>query len=84
MSGARWRLHAANFLVPLSELTSGVIALSGVYSTRDFFGKAPDGGIYFNSPLDYPRGLTDELTERLRGRDACPSAAARAPGKGAC
>ena len=42
------------------ELTSGVIALSGVYSTRDFFGKALDGGIYFNSPLDYLAGLTDE------------------------
>jgi esterase/lipase superfamily enzyme len=49
------------------ELTAGVIALSGVYSTRDFFGAALDGGIYFNSPLDYLAGLTDErILERLR------------------
>jgi esterase/lipase superfamily enzyme len=61
--------HAANFVFRFPELTSGVIALSGVYSTRDFFGKALDDGIYFNSPLDYLRGLTDELIlERLRSR----------------
>lgn len=61
--------HAANFVFRFPELTSGVIALSGVYSTRDFFGKALEGGIYFNSPLDYLRGLTDELIlERLRSR----------------
>jgi esterase/lipase superfamily enzyme len=61
--------HAANFVFRFPELTSGVIALSGVYSTRDFFGKALDGGIYYNSPLDYLSGLTDDLIlERLRSR----------------
>ena len=45
--------HAANFVFRFPELTAGVIALSGVYSTRDFFGAALDGDIYFNSPLDY-------------------------------
>ena len=50
------------------ELTRpALIALSGVYSTRDFFGAALDGGIYFNSPLDYLAGLTDEgILARLR------------------
>ena len=77
--------HAANFVFRFPELTSGVIALSGVYSTRDFFGAALDGGIYFNSPLDYLAGLTDELHPRTAAvADACSSAAARAPGKGAC
>ena len=59
--------HAANFVFRFPELAAGVIALSGVYSTRDFFGAALDGGIYFNSPLDYLAGLTDErILERLR------------------
>ena len=59
--------HSANFVFRFPELTAGVIALSGVYSTRDFFGPALDGAIYFNSPLDYLAGLTDErILERLR------------------
>jgi esterase/lipase superfamily enzyme len=59
--------HAANFVFRFPELTAGVIALSGVYSTRDFFGPALGGGIYFNSPLDYLAGLSDEgILEKLR------------------
>ncbi len=59
--------HAANFLFHYPELASGVIALSGVYSTRDFFGSALEGGIYYHSPLDYLPGLNDEaLLARLR------------------
>jgi esterase/lipase superfamily enzyme len=59
--------HSANFLFRFPELVSGIIALSGVYSTRDFFGGALDGAIYFNSPLDYLRGLEDErVLNRLR------------------
>jgi esterase/lipase superfamily enzyme len=59
--------HGANFVFRFPELASGVIALSGVYSTRDFFGPALDGGLYFNSPLDYLAGLEDaEILDRLR------------------
>jgi esterase/lipase superfamily enzyme len=59
--------HSSNFVFRFPELTAGVIALSGVYATRDFFGAALDGDIYFNSPLDYLAGLTDErILERLR------------------
>jgi esterase/lipase superfamily enzyme len=59
--------HSANFLFRFPELVSGVIALSGVYSTRGFFGGALDGDIYYNSPLDYLPGLTDERAlARLR------------------
>lgn len=59
--------HSANFLFRFPDAVAGVIALSGVYSTRHFFGPALDGQIYFNSPLDYLPGLADEaLLGRLR------------------
>ena len=59
--------HASNFAFRFPELAAGVIALSGLYSTQDFFGPALEGDIYFNSPLDYLAGLTDErILERIR------------------
>lgn len=59
--------HASNFLFHFPELASGVIALSGVYSTRDFFGDALDGGIYYHSPLNYLAGMTDQgMLDRIR------------------
>jgi esterase/lipase superfamily enzyme len=61
--------HAANFLFHFPELTAGVIALSGVYSTRDFFGSTLDGGIFYHSPLDYLAGLNDaRMLSELRSR----------------
>ena len=52
--------HASNFLFHFPESVAGVIALSGVYSTRDFFGSELGSGIYFHSPVDYLAGLADE------------------------
>ena len=52
--------HASNFLFHYPESVAGVIALSGVYSTRDFFGSELGGGIYFHSPVDYLAGLEDQ------------------------
>lgn len=52
--------HATNFLFRFPWLGEGVIALSGVYSTKHFFGSHLDGSIYFNSPLHYLAGLQDE------------------------
>jgi esterase/lipase superfamily enzyme len=52
--------HASNFLFHFPWMGDGLIALSGVYSTRNFFGSNLDGAIYFNSPLDYLAGLEDE------------------------
>ena len=52
--------HATNFLFRFPWLGDGVIALSGVYSTKHFFGSCLDGSIYFNSPLHYLAGLQDE------------------------
>ncbi len=51
--------HASNFVFRFPELSAGVIALSGVYSTKDFFGEALDGAIFFNSPLNFLPGLSD-------------------------
>jgi len=59
--------HSSNFVFRFPDLVSGVIALSGVYSTRDFFGSELGGDIYFNSPLDYLPGLNDKaLLARIR------------------
>nr|WP_246674484.1 hypothetical protein [Mesorhizobium sp. B4-1-3] len=59
--------HSSNFVFRFPELASGVISLSGVYSARDFFGRALEGNIYFNSPLDYLPGIVDQkLLGRLR------------------
>lgn len=52
--------HATNFVFHFPWMAEGLIALSGVYSTRHFFGDRLDGAIYFNSPLDYLPGLADE------------------------
>ncbi|MCO5063765.1 MAG: hypothetical protein M9924_05040 [Rhizobiaceae bacterium] len=59
--------HSSNFVFRFPDLASGVIALSGVYSTRDFFGRDIAGEIYFNSPLDYLPGLNDgAVLDRIR------------------
>jgi esterase/lipase superfamily enzyme len=59
--------HSSNFVFRFPELASGVIALSGVYSARDFFGKALEGDIFYNSPLDYLPGIIDpKLLARLK------------------
>lgn len=61
--------HASNFLFRFPERVAGVIALSGVYSTRHFFGETLDGQIYFNSPVNYLAGLNDEaMLNRIRSR----------------
>jgi len=52
--------HATNFILRHPWMADGLIALSGVYSSRAFFGDRFDGAIYFNSPLDYLPGLEDE------------------------
>lgn len=59
--------HASNFVFRFPELAAGVIALSGVYTTRDFLGPSLEGGIYFNSPLDYLPELADaQILDQLR------------------
>lgn len=59
--------HSSNFVFRFPELASGLVALSGVYSTRDFFGDDLEGDIYYNSMLHYAQGLYDDaILARLR------------------
>ena len=59
--------HASNFVFRFPEIASGVVSLSGVYSTKGFLGDDLSGDIYFNSPLDYLAKLEDAaVLDRLR------------------
>jgi esterase/lipase superfamily enzyme len=59
--------HAANLFFRRPDLLDGVIAISGVYSTRMFLGDDGRGDAYFHDPLAYLPGLTDEWhLERYR------------------
>jgi len=53
--------HAANFFFRFPQGLAGVLALSGVYSTRQFFGDDCLGDVFFNSPLHSLPGLTDQV-----------------------
>ena len=65
-------LHAVNFFFKHPDVFAGVIALSGLYRLdRTEFGltAADVPAVYFNSPLSYLAGLTDEwYLERYRNR----------------
>ena len=52
--------HAANFFFRYPNRADAVIALSGVYSTRDFFGEYMPPEVRENSPLDYLHDHIDE------------------------
>ncbi|MBX3579752.1 MAG: esterase family protein [Rhizobiaceae bacterium] len=59
--------HSSNFVFRFPELAAGCIALSGVYSAADFFQGSLEGQIYFNSPIHYLGGMTDEqMLSRIR------------------
>jgi len=52
--------HSANFFFRRPDLFDTLIALSGVYSTKIFFGNYMDEVVYLNSPIDHLPSLTDE------------------------
>lgn len=59
--------HAANFFFRRPDLFDGVIGMSGVYRASRFVGEYSDDEVYFNSPLSYLPGLSDEWhLERYR------------------
>ena len=64
--------HAVNFFFKHPDVFAGVIALSGLYRLdRSEFGLTADDlpAVYFNSPLSYLSGLTDDwYLERYRRR----------------
>ena len=49
--------HAVNFFLRRPDLYNGTIALSGLYSSRMFFGDYMDDLVYRNSPCDYMRNF---------------------------
>ena len=51
--------HAVNFFLRRPDLFNGTIALSGLYSSRMFFGDYMDDLVYRNSPIDYMRNFPD-------------------------
>ena len=59
--------HAANFIFRHPELCGALVALSGAYSLGHFkpLGDTCDEHVYFNDPLRYLPGLTDESTLKL-------------------
>ncbi len=60
--------HAANAQFRHPDAIDGCIAMSGLYSVRDWVGDHTDDAVYFNSPLAYLPDLDDPwYLERLRG-----------------
>jgi len=51
--------HAANLFFRRPDRIDGLIAISGVYTTRIFVGDAAGDEIFYNDPLAYLPGLTD-------------------------
>lgn len=52
--------HSGNFLFRHPDLFDGMIALSGLFQLKMFIGDFVNDDVYFNSPLLYLPGLTDE------------------------
>jgi esterase/lipase superfamily enzyme len=51
--------HSANIFFRFPEFFDSLIALSGVYNTRHFFGDYMDELVYLNSPVDSLANLSD-------------------------
>lgn len=52
--------YSGNFFFRHPQYFDTLLALSGVYSVNHFFGGYREGAVYYNSPLDYLPGLTDD------------------------
>jgi len=53
-------LHSMNLFLKRPDLINGVIAMSGVYDLHEYTKGYNDDQVYFNSPMNYMPGLTDE------------------------
>lgn len=59
--------HSANFFLKFPDVFDSAVCLSGIYAMKNELGGYSDSGVYFNEPLSYLPGLTDEaLLSRLR------------------
>lgn len=71
-------LHAANTFFRNPGLFAGTLALSGSYDLKDYTKGYYDDNVYFNSPADYLKHLTDEHTlQQLRNHKTITIAAGR-------
>src|SRR5690606_20936639 len=62
--------HAANTFFRNPEIFEGVIAMSGVYDLKAYANGYYDDNVYFNSPVDYLKNLTDEnIINSLRNKN---------------
>jgi esterase/lipase superfamily enzyme len=62
--------HALNFALRHPGLINRVVALSGHYDIRSFFGDYYGDEVYFHNPLDYVPGINDHAAlEALRRTD---------------
>ena len=51
-------MHAANLFFRRPDLFDSVLALSGIYDSRESFGDYMDDLVYMNSPCDYLSGMS--------------------------
>ncbi len=60
---------SANTFLKHSDVFRGLIAISGSYDIRSYFGDYYDDNLYFNNPVDYVPNLNDDYhLSRLRDR----------------
>ncbi|MCW5853017.1 MAG: esterase family protein [Anaerolineae bacterium] len=60
---------AANTFLKHSDILRGLIAFSGTYDIRSYFGGYHDDNVYFNNPAEYLPNLNDDYhLSRLRDR----------------
>ena len=52
--------HAAIFALRRPDVFDAMIAMSGLYDARNFFGNYMDGYLYENSPVDFMRNLPND------------------------
>jgi esterase/lipase superfamily enzyme len=61
VSGASFgALHSMNLFLKRPDIINGVIAMSGVYDLHEYTKGFNDDQVYFNSPMNYMPGLTDD------------------------
>jgi esterase/lipase superfamily enzyme len=53
-------LHSMNLFLKRPDIIDGVIAMSGVYNLMEYTKEYYDEEVFFNSPVQYLPGLTDE------------------------
>jgi esterase/lipase superfamily enzyme len=52
-------LHSMNLFLKRPDIINGVIAMSGVYNLHEYTKGFSDEQVFYNSPMDYMPGLTD-------------------------